>query len=93
MDDELNQTTTSLVATKAVVGRRIAEKRAAAHLSQRAFASSAGLNPSRLAKVEIGRVEPRFLEVAAIARALGLSLDALAYASQETSGETEGRPA
>lgn len=95
MDDKLNRNPILPVASKAVVGRRIAEKRAAAHLSQRAFAPSVGLKPSRLAQLEIGRVEPRFLEVAVIASALGLSLNELACPSprQLSRDETEGRPA
>lgn len=94
MDDHINQTTLSPVVTRIDVGRRIAEKRAAAHLTQRAFAPSVGLKPSRLAKLEMGIVEPRLLEVAVIARALGLNLDELAYTSpRETAGEREGRRA
>lgn len=77
---------------RVVLGRRIAARRKATRMSQREFAVFAGLDPDRLAKLEVGRViHPRFLEVSLIATALQVSLEELACESP-SAATTEGGP-
>ncbi len=60
------------------IGERIRELRTAAGMSQQALAMAAGLSMSVVSQLEQGyRDDPRISTVAAIARALGVTIDEL----------------
>jgi transcriptional regulator with XRE-family HTH domain len=60
------------------IGARVRQLRIEARLSQQALAVAAGLSMSVVAQLEQGvRADPKISTVAALARALGVSVDAL----------------
>lgn len=61
------------------IGSRIVEIRNQRGWKQRELARRAGLDPGRLSKLERGLKEARLTEFASLARALGLTLDELAF--------------
>jgi transcriptional regulator with XRE-family HTH domain len=62
-----------------VIGRKIKELREAAGLTQQQLATNAGLSSSNLSQIEQGhKRDPRISTLKALARALGVSIDALA---------------
>jgi transcriptional regulator with XRE-family HTH domain len=69
-------------------GDRLKALRNRAGLSQEALARSAGLSTSNVSKLEQKKVIPSWPTVQALARALGVSLDALA-----DDGPVEAQPA
>ena len=93
MDTNIHPERTGPVVDRIVLGRRIAARRKATRMSQREFAAFAGLDPDRLAKLEVGRViHPRFLEVSLIATALQVSLEELVYESPSPAAAAGGPP-
>jgi transcriptional regulator with XRE-family HTH domain len=66
----------------ATIGERLKALRQAAGLSQQALAVAAGLSTSAVFQIEQGqKADPRFSTVAALAKALGVSLDEFAAAA------------
>lgn len=66
------------------LGRALASERSAAGLSGGELAGAAGVSVDTVRSVETGRVvSPGFLVVAALCRALGVSLDVLAERVRE----------
>jgi transcriptional regulator with XRE-family HTH domain len=60
------------------IGQRVRQLREAAGMSQQALAVAAGLSMSVVAQLEQGqREDPRISTVAALARALGVTVDAI----------------
>jgi len=77
-------------------GRRLgtALRRARGERSMVGTALDAGISPETLRKIESGRVAtPAFSTVAAVARVLGLSLDAVWAEIERPEGLAEGVPA
>ena len=60
------------------IGRRIAELRKAADLTQEELAGRAGMAPENLSRAERGQTMPHLSKLIGIANALGVSLDDLA---------------
>jgi transcriptional regulator with XRE-family HTH domain len=77
------------------IARRLKELREIAGMSQQSLAVSAGLSVSLVSQIERGsRVDPRVSTIAALATALGVSLDELVGrdGSVPPGEESAGRP-
>lgn len=72
------------------LGSAIAAKRHDAGMTRAALASKAGLSPNTLMKIEQGQtVDPGVLKVAAVCRALAISLDELIRSSDQLRHEVQ----
>jgi transcriptional regulator with XRE-family HTH domain len=72
---------------------RVRQLRKAAGLTQQALAVKAGLSVSAVVQLEAGRVpDPRVSSLKALARALGVTLDALAGDEDEPEAAGPERP-
>ncbi len=68
-------------ADNAALGRAIAEQRTAKGLTQFELARRSNIDPQHLSKIERGVVSPKFATMQAIAKALGVNVEALSGAS------------
>jgi transcriptional regulator with XRE-family HTH domain len=59
------------------LGERIADRRAARHLSQEAFCEIAGLSRSTLQRIELGQTDARYGDLLRIAAALDTRVSVL----------------
>lgn len=69
------------------LGRRMATQRRAAGLTQEQLAERAGLNVKTIQGVEQGRTEPGLATLTVLAKALGISFEALVPSSPAASPE------
>lgn len=69
--------------TQGILGKNIAELRAAKGLTQLDLATKAKIDPQHLSKIERGTHSPRFSTVEAIAEALGVTVAALSAPPQK----------
>ena len=76
---ETNELHQSLIEVEGL-GKRIAARRKAAHLSQRVLAGLVEIRPERLARLEQGKIsQPRLRECACLALALSMRLEDLVF--------------
>jgi transcriptional regulator with XRE-family HTH domain len=67
---------------------RLKELRKAAGLTQQGLAMKAGLSISAVVQIELGKIpDPRVSTLRSLARALGVTLDALAGEEEDEAGE------
>jgi transcriptional regulator with XRE-family HTH domain len=79
----------SIGSAQPALGRAVQALRQKAGLSQEALAARAGLDPSSIARVEAGQVDPTWGSMRRIASGLGVPLEELAELAEtlEESGE------
>jgi transcriptional regulator with XRE-family HTH domain len=78
---------------KKVLGARLRELREAAGLSQKALAERAGLSQRNVANWELGLREPILSGAVAVAKALGVTVEALLEEPESITEPKRGRPA
>ncbi len=74
------------------VGRRIRQLRTARGLTLEELAAAVERAPSQMSMIETGKREPKLTQLQAIARALGVTIDALLTGSRSTSAARSRSP-